>query len=374
MPSLSFEDERTAFQLYYSATYQTLRDAEAQFRTLIASLLAQIGEFAEVPTVISRVKAESECIRKFQLKYQTELEKQQTPYEIKDYITDLIGVRVTCLYESEVTEVARVLKDNFEVLGVTDKIAKVESTADSFGYKGLHLDLTINDARRQLPEYARYRDFQFEVQIRTIIQDGWSILDHKMKYKRAIPTLLKRRINVLAALFELADHEFLAIQNETKQWEQRAKEQVAPQPAALLLTAPETSPTDQPEEPYLNVFQFLEIAASHYPDYPFIATKADGFVQELLGWKRDLTAVELSSTLFAYLPVIRMYAKYVKEQQNKWLNPFTEIRHALFLGDPSTFHWVLYDLQRQSFNYWLDTNAPRPLVGGAPLSPREGEA
>ena len=48
----------------------------------------------------------------------------------------------------------------------------------------------------------------FELQIRTIIQDSWSVLDHKIKYKKSIPGQLKRRINVLSALFELADREF----------------------------------------------------------------------------------------------------------------------------------------------------------------------
>src|SRR5438270_659912 len=136
MASLSFAQELLAFQLYYRTNYQTLLDAEVQFRTLIASLLAQVGSFAEVPKVISRVKAEAECIAKFQRKYQTPLEKQQMPYEIKDYITDLLGVRVTCLYESDVPEVARVLSENFRSLGVTDKIAKLESTDDAFGYRG----------------------------------------------------------------------------------------------------------------------------------------------------------------------------------------------------------------------------------------------
>jgi putative GTP pyrophosphokinase len=371
MASLSFDQEKTAFQLYYSEKYQTFRDAEIQFRTLIASLLSQVGDFAEVPTVISRVKSESECLQKFQRKYQTELEKQQTPYEIKEFITDLIGVRVTCLYESEVPEVARVVKENFSVLGITDKIAKLESTDAAFGYKGLHLDLTINEARRQLPEYGRYRDLQFEIQIRTVIQDGWSILDHKIKYKRAIPTPLKRRINVLAALFELADHEFLAIGNETKALEQRAREQVGTERPVVV--AAEELPPASDDEPFLNVFQFLEIAATHFPAYPFHANKADGFVQELLKWKSDLTAADLATLLLAYLPVVHLYDKHIRGVQSRWLNPFTEMRHALFLSDPRVFRWALYDLQRDSFNQWLETSAPHPLVGFPSLS-REGKA
>ena len=53
------------------------------------------------------------------------------------------------------------------------------------------LDLVIQD----------YQYFNFEIQIRTITQDSWSVLDHKIKYKKSIPSSLKRRINTLAALF-----------------------------------------------------------------------------------------------------------------------------------------------------------------------------
>jgi len=369
MASLSFEQEQLSFQTYYRANYQTFLDAEVQFRTLIASLLAQVGSFAEVPKVISRVKAEAECVAKFQRKYQTALEKQQVPYEIRDYITDLLGVRVTCLYESEILEVARVLAGNFKSLSMTDKIAKLESTDDAFGYRGLHLDLAINNARSELPEYMKYRDFHLEVQIRTIIQDGWSILDHKMKYKRAIPTALKRRINVLAALFELADHEFMAIREATKSLEQRAREQLAAETSIDSMPA-DTISRDE-EEPFLNVFQFREIASAYFPHYTFWPEKTDGFVQELLKWKPSLTAKEFDRLLRQHLPVIERYADYSREQRSFYLNPFTQMRHALFLSDQSVFHWMLYDVQRHSFREWLQLD--RQSVDRRPVTVHDAD-
>jgi putative GTP pyrophosphokinase len=352
--SLSFENEQSIFHKYYGDYRQTFADAEVQFRTLIASLLAHDGAFAETPKVISRVKSEQECLAKFQRKYQTELEKQGTLYEIKDYVTDVVGVRVTCLYESEIAEVSRVLVNNFTSLGVTDKIAKLESTDDAFGYRGLHLDLAINAARRELPEYGRSRDINFEVQIRTIIQDGWSILDHKMKYKRAIPTALKRRINVLAALFELADHEFLAIREATLSLEIRAREELAggtdhvPNVAAAADRRVE-------DEPFLNVFQFLEIASTFFPHYSFWPEKADAFVQEILKWSPSLSAKDFKRLLVRHLPRIERYAEYARSRGSFYPNPFTQMRHALFLSDPDVYCWMLYDVQRHAFRVWLQS-------------------
>ena len=82
---------------------------------------------------------------------------------------------------------------------------EIEETESEFGYKGLHLDLKLDDERKILPEYVGFGDQQFEVQIRTIVQDAWSEVDHKLKYKKEIPSDIKRRIYRLAALFELAD-------------------------------------------------------------------------------------------------------------------------------------------------------------------------
>ena len=111
--------------------------------------------------------------------------------------------------------VAEVLTRHFMIIDVTDKTSAVESTEETFGYKGLHMDLALNDEMRALPKYQPYGDCPFEVQIRSLIQDAWSVLDHKIKYKKSIPSDLKRRINILSALFELADREFKEIRNAT---------------------------------------------------------------------------------------------------------------------------------------------------------------
>ena len=169
----------------------------------------------DIAKVEGRVKDADECIRKFVRKYRPALEESNTAYDIQSYITDLVGVRVVCLYEDELEKIAQIVRAHFAVIDVTDKVSAVESTEASFGYKGLHLDLRLSAAERTLPEHAAYAHLPFELQVRTIIQDSWSVLDHRIKYKKSIPGQLKRRINVLSALFELADREFRQIRDAT---------------------------------------------------------------------------------------------------------------------------------------------------------------
>ena len=214
MPSLDFEREEARFHAFHEQNLQRLQEACASFVTLITALLSASGQ-VDVAKVEGRVKDESECIQKFTRKYRPALEESNQPYEIAPYISDLIGVRVVCLYEDELEKVAQLVRTHFEVMEVTDKVAAVEGTESSFGYKGLHLDLRLNATQRALPEHAACAGHSFELQVRTIIQDSWSVLDHKIKYKKSIPGQLKRRINVLSALFELADREFLQIRDAT---------------------------------------------------------------------------------------------------------------------------------------------------------------
>jgi ppGpp synthetase/RelA/SpoT-type nucleotidyltranferase len=101
MASSNFEKEKQTLLDYVNDNFELLRNAESSLSTLIQSLLATSPELSGA-TVTSRLKGRKEDIKKFSGKYQSELEKGKKAYEIKDYITDLIGVRIICLYEKSI--------------------------------------------------------------------------------------------------------------------------------------------------------------------------------------------------------------------------------------------------------------------------------
>jgi ppGpp synthetase/RelA/SpoT-type nucleotidyltranferase len=340
MASLDFEKEKTVFRDYYSENQKLLLDAETFFRSLIVSLLSTSSVITP-PTVVSRVKDREEAIKKFVLKYQSDLEAAKFPYEIKDHVTDLIGVRVISLYEDEVDKIGEILRASFDVLDVTDKTKAMESTEDEFGYKGLHLDLKINDLRRALPEYAPFARLRFEVQIRTIVQDAWSVLDHKIKYKRSIPARLKRRINALAAQFETVDHEFLAIRNESLVLERE--------------TTPSSAKSPEAQKKPIDVFQFLAVAKEHFAGYAFAPEYVDGFVQEILLRDPEFTGADLGTAIKGISGRVQRY----KAQSPYPMNPYTLLRHILFLSDRKKFELMLFNRQRDNFIAWLAHDKPK---------------
>jgi putative GTP pyrophosphokinase len=357
MASLDYETEKAAFREFHDSSRARLEAANSTYVALIRSLLATDDAIAGAK-VEGRIKDREECLGKFRRKYQTVLEGEKRDYAIRDHITDLIGLRVVCFYEDEVERVRQIVEAEFEVIGVTDKTAQMEGTEASFGYKGLHLDLKLGAGRQLMKEYAAYADLPFELQIRTVVQDSWSVLDHKIKYKKSIPNDLKRRINTLAALFELADREFRAVRDETAE----AIEATEAYDAIDEETVDEPSEVPQPTWPdrparrftALDAFSLLRIARHFFHGEDFEAHKVDGFTQEVIQLEPTISRGKFNFYLRETIGEVRRYkAEFEARPDGGNMNPFTEMRHCLYMASPQNFAPMLTDRARESFDAWL---------------------
>ena len=355
MPSLDFETEKTIFRDYYNENSGLLDGAKDSFITLVNSLIRSSSDIA-LSKIEGRVKDRDECVKKFSRKYRTALESENKEYQIIDHITDLIGLRIVCLYEDDIVKIKELLCEHFDVIDITDKISQIENTENSFGYKGLHLDLKLNEQRRGLPEYSKFMDFPFEVQIRTIIQDSWSVLDHKIKYKKSIPNHLKRRINSLAALFEVADREFREIRNAT---EESIKAEDIPQEQITQETDQVEAGEEAPRFTIspLNAFSFLKIAKHFFNGFEFEPHKVDGFTEEIVSLKPDITRGKFNFYMRENISIVKRYKEFFEnEYPNDKLNPYTIIRHCLYKGNKEAFSKLLTNQSTETFEAWLAEN------------------
>src|SRR5450830_1943410 len=360
MASLDFEQEELEFKAFHAAHEALLQTLCDGLQLKITGLL-QGHQGLQISKIEGRVKDRDECIRKFSGKYRNALEEQNQPFVIQDHITDLLGIRVVCLYEDEIWQVADLLRPSFGVIEITDKITKVEQTDDFFGYKGLHLDLAFGTADVGMAADTILPVRQFELQVRTIIQDSWSVLDHKIKYKKSIPGPLKRRINVLAALFELADREFRQIRDETEAGLQSALDETA------SLDAPQDSrhavrDGNAPSE--LNAFTFLKIVNHFFKDFVFEPAKVDGFVESIKSWSPDISRGDFNSMVRHQIGTVKRYKQYFEERNDGLkFNPYTVIRHCLYLGDKETFTPALRRNAKEAFDTWLAQTPPSSKPG-----------
>ena len=130
-------------------------------------------------------------------------------------ITDLMGARVITYLPESVDRVCEVVVREFIVHEHQDKGQLTKERGD-FGYASKHFLVKLSPERAKLPEYAVLRDTVFEIQVRTAAQHAWAEFEHDVRYKVAIPPERKpefdRRFLLAAALVELADAEFAAIE------------------------------------------------------------------------------------------------------------------------------------------------------------------
>jgi putative GTP pyrophosphokinase len=137
----------------------------------------QTHDYNPIEHISSRLKSLDSVIAKMQRKG-----IEPTFDSIRDTVTDIAGVRVTCSFVSDAYRLAELLtaQRDIRVLKVKDYIAEPKDN----GYQSLHLIVEVpvflSTGAHPVP---------VEVQIRTIAMDFWASLEHKIyyKYDRQVP-------------------------------------------------------------------------------------------------------------------------------------------------------------------------------------------
>ncbi len=133
------------------------------------------------------------------------LRKQiENPFE---HILDIVGVRIVCLFLSDIKKIAEIIRDTLLVLSEDNKVEEYE--VSSFGYSSFHFIVKIKDEYSG-PRYEKIKKFPFEIQVRTISMDAWANISHYLNYRSEldVPKELKRDFYALSGLFYVADTHF----------------------------------------------------------------------------------------------------------------------------------------------------------------------
>ncbi|MEJ7736281.1 MAG: hypothetical protein WKF97_02540 [Chitinophagaceae bacterium] len=132
-------------------------------------------------------------------------------------ITDFAGVRVVYLYQSDLSNIETIINHEFFIEEKVDKLN--EKRDDEFGYIANHYIVQLGK-HSSGARYDDLKDLKCEIQVRTVLQDAWAIINHHLVYKKeaAIPTILQRKLNSLAGVFETADDQFESIRTERERY------------------------------------------------------------------------------------------------------------------------------------------------------------
>ena len=152
--------------------------------SILREEFSQTHDYNPIEHISSRLKSLDSVVAKMERKG-----IEPTFETIRETITDIAGVRVTCSFVSDAYRLAELLtaQPDVRVLRVKDYIAEPKDN----GYQSLHLIVEV-------PVFLSTGAYPVavEVQIRTIAMDFWASLEHKIyyKYDRQVPRDLLNRL------------------------------------------------------------------------------------------------------------------------------------------------------------------------------------
>jgi len=232
-------------------------------------------------TIVYRIKDELRIIEKID-KQNKELGAGVPPITGKNYRTrvgDLLGVRIICLRLSDIEKVEvylgllseekilRFLKGPDQKKSFVLPIDPSESMSDSInlsysGYSSIHYQVELG---KNSNAPSGLEDFQFELQLRTILEEAWGEIDHKYRYVRSrngvdLPEYIHTGFYNLSAYLQVA-----ALQAETlcrlaEAHSLKKTTQIKEKPATPLINEPgsidlgETEACQKPLTPALEMY------------------------------------------------------------------------------------------------------------------------
>ena len=214
--------DEEALRNEYAGQRGRLDKLRAEVRSIIAETVE--GSGIKISGIEERTKDVESLIDKC---------RDKNVHRLRD-ISDAVGLRIICLFRSDIPNLVKVVSDVFSQLSIDDK---VNTSVSEFGYMSVHLICQF-PKHFSGPRYDDIKGLQFEVQIRTIAMHAWAAISHFIDYKHeaAVPADLRKSLNALSALFYLADTQFETFAREAQQSRRVAEEAINTQATSTELS------------------------------------------------------------------------------------------------------------------------------------------
>lgn len=172
----------------------------------VVSILQSIADTCNIRiyAINHRIKEEKSLAGK--------LERKSDKYSSLSDITDILGARVICFFSDDVDKLAAKIEENFTVDWESSIDKRKYLNVNAFGYLSLHYICSL----KQDSDYpAELKNKRFEVQMCSLIQHLWAVMEHDLGYKTkyGVPNAVRREFYRLAGLLEIADEHFVNIRN-----------------------------------------------------------------------------------------------------------------------------------------------------------------
>ncbi len=132
-------------------------------------------------------------------------------------IEDICGLRVICLYDSDIKNIAKLVEKEFASAKLKDKRDELEP--NQFGYRSLQGPVEIPKEWLKAPNYRGLKGLKSEIQIRTILMHAWAEIQHKLVYKKGTyPEEMEKEFGFISSKLEEADGQFVGLRKAREEY------------------------------------------------------------------------------------------------------------------------------------------------------------
>lgn len=164
---------------------------------------------------------------------------EEKQYDDVEEMMDIAGIRVITLVESDLEPIEDLIKQLFNVHEKDSENKDHKLGDNKFGYRSRHFVCDIGQAREKLIELEHFKNKKFEIQIRTALAHAWAEIEHDRGYKLegGLPSNIKRRLNIVAALLESADNEFNRLTKDIEDYKIDTNEKISKKELNIAITS-----------------------------------------------------------------------------------------------------------------------------------------
>ena len=173
-----------------------------------------IYHYTPIEHIKSRIKTPASIVNKLKKNgYETSVEN------MVKYVNDIAGIRIICSFTSDIYLIADMItkQSDLKVVSVKDYITHPKVS----GYQSYHILVTVPIHLTQ-----GIVDTIVEIQIRTIAQDFWASLEHKIYYKFEgdAPEYISRDLRECAEMVSTLDEKMLSLNEAIKECLEKQEE------------------------------------------------------------------------------------------------------------------------------------------------------
>jgi ppGpp synthetase/RelA/SpoT-type nucleotidyltranferase len=181
--------------------------AQPRYEQYAEALKAVLEKAAAKLVPLAIVQARPKTIESFGEKAIRDWPEHPDPVE---EFTDLCAARVITPTRRGVELMCRFIEDQFEIDRENSVPIEQRLQPTEFGYRSVHYIVSPRAGSRLADKFD---GLKAEVQVRTVLEHGYSDFTHDRSYKGAfkVPAQWERRLCAIAAMIEVADGEFIDI-------------------------------------------------------------------------------------------------------------------------------------------------------------------